>query len=102
MITYTLLHPLHNVPAVATQLEPWADLGTKLQFADGHTCYLTHDEIKTAVKAAAEWDADLLAWFRQALRADEPVGMKDCWGCRQWRPDDGAECPICGAGDVAF
>lgn len=102
MITYTLLHPLYDVPATATQLEPWADLGAKLQFPDGHTCYLTHAEIRTAVKAAAEWDADLLAWVRQALRADEPAGMKACWGCGQWKADDGEECLGCGAGDVAF
>ena len=47
---YNLLHPLLNVPAVATVAGWYAEsgrvVGLKLEFACGHTANLRYDEIR--------------------------------------------------------
>lgn len=56
---YTLLHPIQQVPAEATQTAFYVDpdkgcyIGLTLQFADGHTVNMTYAEIRTAQAAVA-------------------------------------------------
>lgn len=60
--TKELLHPIQNVPAVATIVSDWMKngrfIGLELQFPDGHRCKLTFAEIQAA-QAALEEEAVL-------------------------------------------
>jgi len=50
--SYDLIHPLHGVPAVATQEGYWREngraVGLILQFCDGHRTSMTYSEIEAA------------------------------------------------------
>jgi len=55
--SYDLIHPLHGVPAVATQEDYWREngraVGLVLQFCDGHKTHMTYGEIEAARLASA-------------------------------------------------
>lgn len=60
--SYNLIHPLHGVPAVATQEDYWREkgraVGLELQFCDGHRACMTYAEIQAAqVQPEAEAEA---------------------------------------------
>lgn len=72
-ISYTLLHPLADVPMTAETICPWNDengrIGWVVRFADGHQVCLLTAEIEAMKRGAIEWRGALAAnFFKETIR----------------------------------